>query len=290
VQVHFPAGVRIASIPTDVMPFNTALAIDTNGHVWGWGLNLDGELCLGKHQEYNTPVELPFSGVNQVAGGGGHALYEAHGTLYACGSGRGGDLGDGSTENSNVPVQVRLRGGWPVAALVASWGDSGALLGNGVYYDWGYDHEGQLGDGKINKPSDVPVQVPLPGLVTQVAQGGSLSNNGQTLAMLSGGALYAWGDDADYQLGDGRTGVDPSPVEFYPPHGVQYTALATGGTTSYALSSTGDVWTWGDGSAGELGDGGMGVARKPELVASGGSAISATASDVEMQLGSPNSG
>lgn len=284
VQVRFPVGVRIASIPTDAMPFNTGLAIDTTGHVWGWGLNLDGELCLGNHREYNTPVELPFAGVTQTAGGGEHALYEVRGNLYACGSGRSGDLGDGSTQDSKLPVQVRLRPGTPVTALVASWGDSGALLENGTYDDWGYNHQGQLGDGRTNTPSDVPVQVPLPGPVTRVVQGGSLSDNGQTLVMLSDGSLYAWGDDADHQLGDGGTGIDPAPVGFHPPHGVQYTALATSGTTSYALSSTGDVWAWGDGSAGQLGDGGTGVARKPELVASGASAISATANDVAVQV------
>ena len=38
VQVQFPPGVRIAQIPTDVMPYDTGLAIDTQGRVWGWGL------------------------------------------------------------------------------------------------------------------------------------------------------------------------------------------------------------------------------------------------------------
>ena len=39
VQVEFPAGVTIASLPTDAMPYDTALAVDTNGNVWGWGRN-----------------------------------------------------------------------------------------------------------------------------------------------------------------------------------------------------------------------------------------------------------
>ena len=46
-KVRFPAGVKIASLPIDVMPFDTGLAVDTKGHVWGWGDNQGGELCLG---------------------------------------------------------------------------------------------------------------------------------------------------------------------------------------------------------------------------------------------------
>jgi alpha-tubulin suppressor-like RCC1 family protein len=37
VRVRFPSRVRIAYIPADAMPYDTALAVDTNGHAWGWG-------------------------------------------------------------------------------------------------------------------------------------------------------------------------------------------------------------------------------------------------------------
>ena len=56
VQVRFPAGVQIASIPRDAMPYDTALAVDTTGRVWGWGDNYGGELCLGNTKTYKTPV------------------------------------------------------------------------------------------------------------------------------------------------------------------------------------------------------------------------------------------
>ena len=112
-----------------------------------------------------------------------------------------------------------------------------------MYFDWGYDTQGQLGDGTIGQPSAVPVRVrlPDPAPVTQVAQGGSGADNGQTLVMLSDGSLFAWGDDSFAQLGDGQTGVRPSPVSIRPPAGVRYTVLASGGATSYALTTTGDV-------------------------------------------------
>jgi alpha-tubulin suppressor-like RCC1 family protein len=287
VRVRFPAGVQIAWIPTDVMPFNTALAVDTQGHVWGWGYNRDGELCLGSHGVHATPVELPFSDVTAVAGAGAHATYDAGGTLYSCGNGQDGELGDGSTVSSETPVQVQGLDGGSVTTLVAAMSNGGALLSNGQYFDWGLNNEGQLGQGSVGGSSDLPVQVQLPAPVTQVAQGGSLPLNGQTLVMLSDGSMWAWGDGQFYQLGNGRKGVFPSPVPFSAPPGVTYATLATGGNTSYALSTTGTVYAWGHGTAGQIGNGSTGTARQPVAVDSGAQTISATADDVAVSVSRP---
>jgi alpha-tubulin suppressor-like RCC1 family protein len=285
VQVKFPAGVRIASIPADVMPANSAFAVDTTGDVWAWGSNASGSFCLGNKKEYTTPVRLPFADVSALAGGGDHATYDAGGTLYSCGGNEYGQLGDGSKQPSTTPVRVAGLDGQQVTSLVASWGDTGAVLSDGEYYDWGYDGAGQLGDGRIGASSDVPVRVPLPGPVTQAAEGGSLASNGQTLVLLSDRSVYAWGSDAFYQLGDGRTASEDLPEKILPPAGVTYRTLATGGNTSYAISTAGNVYAWGNSLVGQVGDGLSTPAKQPVMVLSGATTISSTAANVVVSVG-----
>ena len=280
VRVRFPARVKIASLPIDVMPFDTGLAVDTKGHVWGWGDNQGGELCLGNHQKHLTPVRLPFSHVTAVAGAFDHALYDARGQVWACGLNSLGELGDRTTKPSSVPVKVKGLGpSAHVVSLVAAFANSGALLADGRYLDWGTNGEGQLGIG-TRKPSDVPVTVPLPARVRQVSQGGSAPGNGQTLTLLTNGDLYAWGADGQGQLGDGKTAAQSSPERITPPSGVTYRALATSGGTSYGISKRGKVYAWGGGKEGQIGNGTTESSFTPVKVGSGATGISATADDV----------
>jgi alpha-tubulin suppressor-like RCC1 family protein len=286
VKVKFPAGVMIASIPTDAMPWNAAFAIDTTGHVWGWGADKGGEMCQGNQQSSSTPVELlNFSHVTAVAGAAQHATYDAGGVLYSCGSNYDGQLGDGSTAASEVPVQVKKLSGASVIALVSGFGNTGALLSTGQYYDWGMDRAGQLGNGTVGKSSDVPVQVHLPAAATQAVLGGNATGDGQTLVMLSDGSVYAWGANSAGQLGTGATGSKRSPVQISPPAGVTYQTLATAGDSSYAVSNTGDVYAWGGNNGGQLGDGTTTASRTPVLVESQASQlISATSNNVAVSL------
>ena len=257
VQVEFPAGVTIASLPSP-MPYNTSLAIDTDGNIWGWGYNEDDELCLSS-QILLLPTMLPLTDVTLASGAGDHMLYYSQGQLYACGGNQYGDLGDGTTTSSTTPVLVEGLPDEPVQALVSSWRNSGALMADGTYYDWGYNEAGQLGNG-TTAFSTLPVLVPLRATVTDVSLGGSSGSNGQTLAILSDGSIWAWGQGGFGQLGDGLTANALSPVPVTVPVGVVFSRVLSGGSTSYAIDTTGDLWAWGENNFGQLGDGTSGSA------------------------------
>jgi alpha-tubulin suppressor-like RCC1 family protein len=282
VQVVFPSGVSIAAIPVDAMPFDTALAVDSQGNAWGWGLNKKGELCLGNTLPYTTPVQLPLTDVTALAGANEHAVYDTGGTVKSCGTNDEGVLGTGGTASSTHPVRVTgLPAGVAVTALVSAYHNAGALLANGQFYDWGHNAAGQLGDGSTQS-SAVPVLVSFPDSspVTQVAEGGSSALNGQTIVMLADGTTWAWGNDSWGQLGDGGSGFQPSPVQFFPPSGVTYATLASGGATSYAIDTSGNVWAWGNGTSCQLGTGTKQSSPVPVNPDTGAALISSTAADV----------
>ncbi|MGH3237622.1 MAG: RCC1 domain-containing protein, partial [Streptosporangiaceae bacterium] len=251
VKVDFPAGVKITSLPNP-MPFDAGLAIDSRGNVWGWGYDPWHELCLSAFQVLR-PSKLPLTDVTLATGAREHALYYSKGTVYACGEGTDGALGDGSTATNARPVAVTgLPSGQTVKALTSSWNGSGALMSNGSYYDWGYNAQGQLGDGSTTG-SPVPVRVSLPGTVTQVSQGGSGKTNGQTLAILGNGSVWAWGADASGQLGNGDTSNSEVPIQIAFPAGVTVAQVDSGGYACYAIDTTGKLWAWGSNAYGQLG-------------------------------------
>lgn len=285
VRVQFPAGVTIAFLATDDMPFDTAFAVDTTGHAWGWGANAGGELCLGNSNVYTRPVELPFSGVTTLAGAANHATYAAGGAVYSCGKNRDGALGTGNMRAARHPVRVKGLNGRHVTAVVSALGNTGALMSDGTYYDWGYNGGGQLGIGTVSPPSTVPVRVQLPAAATQVVVGGNGPNDDHTLVKLSNGSLYAWGANGAYQLGLGTKVGKSSPTRFSPPAGVTYQTLATGGIASYAISTTGDVYAWGGNKNGQLGDGTTQRSPKPIRVTTGATLISSTSNNAAVAIG-----
>jgi alpha-tubulin suppressor-like RCC1 family protein len=283
VRVKFPAGVSIAYIAVNSMPFDTAFAVDTRGRAWGWGLNADGELCLGNTRAYDLPVKLPLTDVTALAGAAGHAVYDSRGVVYSCGANGSGVLGAGPLQRGSAltPVRVRNLDGRQVITLVSSYQNAGALLSTGQYYDWGLNAEGQLGDGTTTR-SSVPgrVRLPDPSPVSDVAEGGSQPYNGQTLVMLADGSLYAWGDNSYDQIDNTGPAVQVTPLRFSAPSGATYASLASSGGTSYAITTSREVYAWGEGDHGQIGNGIPWTAATPSLVAFGASVISATARNV----------
>jgi alpha-tubulin suppressor-like RCC1 family protein len=279
VKVDFPAGVRIASL-ANPMPFDGALAIDSHGHAWGWGFNVNGDLCLSGLMELR-PSELPLAHVTLATGARTHSLFSSGSKVYACGSGEYGVLGTGSTANSSTPVPVvGLPSTARATALTSSWEGSGVLLSTGSYYNWGYNAAGQLGNGTTSY-SAVPVQVALPAPVRQVFQGGSGAKNGQTVAILANGSVWAWGDNDRGQLGNGTRASSDVPLRVDVPDGVSFVKVSSGGYASYAIDRSGRLWAWGDNTSGQLGTGSSpSIATQPVNVGVRLTQVSSTAQNV----------
>lgn len=279
VQVDFPAGVKIAKLP-DPMPYDGGMAIDTTGTVWGWGNNARQQFCQTGPLTLLRPVKIPLPDVTLAAGALLHTIYDSRGTIYSCGEGSKGQLGNGTTGHSAAPVRVTGLPSGPVAALTSAWGNAGVLTSSGAYYDWGYNAGGQDGDGTTTL-RDRPVRVALPSPAKQVSQGGSLAANGQTMALLDNGELWVWGNGRYGQVGDGRTANALLPVQLHEPTGARFVWVNSGGATDYAIDASGRLWAWGENKWGQVGDGKRGAAQTTPAEDSVTLAqVSSTASDI----------
>jgi alpha-tubulin suppressor-like RCC1 family protein/6-phosphogluconolactonase (cycloisomerase 2 family) len=179
-----------------------------------------------------------------------------------------GQLGDGTTTSSDLPVTVS--GLSEVNAMTGGGSFSLALLSNGTVMAWGLNANGQLGNGTTTS-SDVPVQVS--GLSGATAIAGGL---GYSMALLSNGTVMAWGSNANGQLGNGTTTSSTVPVAVSGLSGVIAIASGISSETSLALLSNGTVMAWGDGFSGSLGNGTTSNSTVPVAV-SGVSGVKAVA-------------
>jgi len=196
-------------------------------------------------------VALPAAASAAPARGavaGPHALAAASGSESSWGYNGLGALGNGTTTNSAVPVQVSgLTGLNRVVGLAAGRYSGYAVAADGTPWAWGYNAYGQLGDGTTTNRT-YPVRI---NGLTQVAALAGGSVNGY--ALRQDGTVWAWGYNTYGQLGNGTTTNSRLPVQVSRLNRI--IAITSGGQTGYALRGDGTVWAWGYNDEGQVGDG-----------------------------------
>lgn len=254
-----------------------SLALCADGTVAAWGSNASGQLGNGSGAPSTIPVAVSTSGVLSskkvvaIAAGAYHSLALcSDGTVVAWGLNSAGQLGNGNTSTSNVPVAVSTAGvlaGQKVVALTAGKYFSAALLASGAVVTWGENTSGQLGNNSTTS-SSLPVAVNTSGMFATTTATAIAAGEAHCLALCANGALAAWGVNNDGQLGDGTTKMSKIPnavtVSGTALAGKTVTAIAAGGLHSLALCNDGSIAAWGDNGDGQLG---LGTTSSSSLLA-----------------------
>nr|WP_246525805.1 hypothetical protein [Geomobilimonas luticola] len=232
-----------------------ALALKSDGSLWSWGYNWAGQLgdgTSGNGTSKSTPLSVPGmdSGVVGIAAGQHHSLaVKADGSVWAWGLNNFGQLGDGTTNASSIPIKV-VDAGSGVVRVVAGVSSSFAIKADGSVLAWGYDYYGQLGDAGsyVNRMTPIAATAFGSGIISLAA------GQDHTLVVKSDGSVWSVGRNSFGQLGDGTlaTKTTPVPVSSL---GSGVVGVAANSNFSLALKSDGTVLAWGDNSASQLGNG-----------------------------------
>jgi alpha-tubulin suppressor-like RCC1 family protein len=267
--IALPAGVSLTAVTAGD---DYGLAIGSDGMLYGWGDNYGSALGDGTANPQVTPEAITLApGVSPLAitTGDDHSMaIGSDGNLYSWGDNSDGDLGDGTGSGTRQsPEVITLAAGVTPTAISAGGDHSMAIGSDGKLYTWGYNNDGQLGNGSYDPGpgqfSPEPI-VLAPGVSpTAIAAGADHS-----LAIGSDGKVYAWGRNDFGQVGDGDpTEAPPNRPEAIPlAQGVTPTAIAAGSYDSFAIGSDGKLYDWGYNVYGQLGDGTYNPVTTPEAV------------------------
>jgi alpha-tubulin suppressor-like RCC1 family protein len=264
-----------------------SFALCSDGTLTSWGLNTFGQLGNNTTETTRVPVTVTTTtgalfGKTVVATsvGQSHTVVRfSNGGMAAWGRNAEGQLGNNTTTNSNIPVEVFSGGvlsGKKIAAVSAGAAHNVALCSDGTVVTWGSNSSGQLGTGTAIVSSLIPTNITGLGALSGKTVVAVAAGSNHSLALCSDGRVVAWGRGASGQLGTGNTGSSSLPVAVSwtgVMAGKTVVAFAAGADHNLALCSDGTLVAWGRNDFGQIGNNLGGNLGSPDRVETSSGAL-----------------
>jgi len=214
------------------------VALKNDGTLWAWGNNHYG--ALGPDAPiWGTllPEQLGTeSNWEKIAAGNSYTLaIKDDGTLWAWGANHNGQLGDGTTENKDTPIQITSSHEWQ--QIFTKHNSSFAIKRDGTLWAWGENRYATLGNDSIND-QHTPVQITDSNNWRHISSGQS-----HTVGLKTNGTLWTWGDNSYGELGDGTNRYQKTPVQI---GDSSWKYVSAGERHTLAIKNDGTLWAWGE--------------------------------------------
>ncbi|WP_165585136.1 T9SS type A sorting domain-containing protein [Chryseobacterium sp. FH2] len=232
------------------MSFRHVIAVKTNGTLWAWGNNEYGNLGDGTNIQKNYPIQIGndtnWNMVITDYSGYSSGAIKSDGTLWRWGKNDVGQIGDGTTVDKNIPIQIGVDNNWTKIAIGEK--HTLAIKSDGTLWTWGFNGWGALGLGNSYYYQYTPIQLGTSNDWLEISAGQSSS-----YAIKSNGTLWAWGQNDKGQLGDGSTVDKMIPIQIGNDN--NWISISANYENCLGLKNDGSLWSWGQNTSGQIGNG-----------------------------------
>ncbi|MCL2451665.1 glycine-rich protein [Candidatus Saccharibacteria bacterium] len=250
-------------------------AIASDDTVYCWGSNGSGR--LGDNSLTQRPAPTAVSSGNtglvggktakQITAGDAHTCAVASdGMAYCWGLGDTGQLGNGYTNNSSIPITISsyinpgLLSGKTVQQITAGSNHTCAIASDGTTYCWGGNANSQLGNNGVGTQTlPTAINFGSTGLVGGKTVKQVEAGNSYTCAIAIDDTAYCWGFNGFNQLGDSTASTRAVPTAVSSGNtglvgGKPAVQIATGNNHTCAIAGDGAAYCWGNNTSRQLGD------------------------------------